>query len=127
MKPRRPKAMFRDEPTRRKDRKVAVRRPGNIRWRTQHAVDRGIRMIERNGVDAIEKAQVVLIGRVISVPRNNVQRRVIDRGRPELTHKLRGDVKVALTIFVCRYRCFEVARVRQAIGTDWAEFREAKG
>ena len=35
-------------------------------------------MIERDSVDAVEERQVVLIGRVVAVPRDDIERRVID-------------------------------------------------
>src|ERR1700733_13582871 len=46
MKPRRSKGVLGNHPPRRKDREIAVRRARKLRWRTQHGIDGGIRMVE---------------------------------------------------------------------------------
>ena len=61
--------------------------PGTCRWRAQHRVDRWVGVIERNRVDAVEQREIVLVRRVVAVPRNDIQRRVIDEGGPEAAQK----------------------------------------
>ena len=81
-------------------------------------------MIERNRVDAVEERQIVLVGRVVAVPCHDIERRVIDDGRPQPAQKFRGDVELAFAIFKRRYGRLEVARIGQAICADRAQFRQ---
>ena len=57
--------------------------PGTTRWRGEHRVDRRVGVIERNRVDAVEERQIVLVRRVVAMPRDYIERRVIDEGGPE--------------------------------------------
>ena len=115
MEPRRTKRMLGDHPSRRKNYEVDIRGSRNFRRRSQHRVNRRIRMIEAHGVDAIEIRQIVLVGHVVPMPGNHVQRRVIDRRRPESSLELGHNPVIALSIFKRRYRSQKVARIRQTV------------
>ena len=81
MEPRRAEGVLGNHPARREDGEVAVGGAGNIRRRAQHGVDRWVGVIEGDGVDAVEEGEIVLVGRVVAVPRHDVERRVIDERR----------------------------------------------
>jgi hypothetical protein len=45
-------------------------------------------MIERDGIDAVEERQIVFVWRVVTVPGDDIERRVIDERRPQPAEKL---------------------------------------
>src|SRR5882724_7208412 len=51
---------------------------------------------------------------------------MIDGGAPQVALKFTDDLVVTAEIFIRRYRSFEIARIGQAVGTDGAEFGQAK-
>ena len=53
-------------------------------------------MIEADCVDAVEARQIVLVGRVVSVPCHDVERRVIDFGAPQPAQKFGDDSAIRL-------------------------------
>jgi len=75
-------------------------------------------MVEADRADRVEAAQVVLVWRVVAVPADDVQRRVIDARRPQSALELRDQFEIAVDILERRDRRKKVARVRQAIRTD---------
>src|ERR1035438_4752371 len=126
MKPRWTKGVLGNHPARREDYEVKIGGARNFRGRSKHRIDRRIRMIETHGIDAVEICQIVLIGDVVPVPCNHVQRRVIDGCSPESSLKLGHDAKVALAIFKRGDGCQKIARVRQSICPNRPQVRQAK-
>src|SRR4051812_6273128 len=55
-----------------------------IRRRGEHGEDGWIRMVEAHAVDHVEAREVVLAGRVVAMPRDHVERRVIQPRAPRL-------------------------------------------
>ena len=60
------------------------------------------------------------------MPRDHVQRRVIDFRAPQPAQKLRNDLKFAVAILVGGSRVFEIARIGQTVGADGAEFGQSE-
>src|SRR5882724_11493351 len=83
-------------------------------------------MIERDRADRIKSSQIVSIGGVVAVPRNDVERRMIDLARPEVTAKLCNELVRAILVLVPRDRRLKITRIRQPIRTDRPEIGEAK-
>ena len=61
------------------------------------------------------------------MPRDDVERRVIDRRLPQAAEEFRDDVELAVAIFVGCDRRFEITGIRQPVGSDWSELRQAEG
>ena len=75
-------------------------------------------MIEADGVDRIESRQIVAPGREIAVPCDDVERRVIEGGRPEAPPKLLDHLEGLVAILEPGDRRLEVARVGETVGAD---------
>src|ERR1700692_2099122 len=78
MKPWWTKRVFRNHPSRRKNREVNIGGAGNFRRRSQHRVNRRIGVVESYGVNAIKIREIIFIGHIVSVPCHELKRRVID-------------------------------------------------
>src|SRR6185503_19212748 len=89
-------------------------------------VDRRVGMIEGNGVDAVEERQIVFVRRIVTMPCDDIERRVIDERRPQASEEFCRDVKLSVPILEGCDRCFEIARIGQAIGSYRAKFGKAK-
>lgn len=75
-------------------------------------------MVVRDGVHAVEVVEVVLVGRVVAVPRHHVERRVGQRRLEQVPAELVDDPEVGgLAVLEGRHGVQEVARVGQAVGT----------
>ena len=83
-------------------------------------------MVEADRADGVEPREVVGIGGVIAVPGDDIERRVVELGRPEIALKLGDDLKGFVLILECRDRGAEVARVGKAVGADRPEFGQAE-
>ena len=83
-------------------------------------------MVERDRADGVEPAQIVSVRRVVAVPGDDVERRVIDLARPEISAKFRDQLHRAFAVFVPGDRRFEIARVGEAVGADRAEVGQAE-
>ena len=83
-------------------------------------------MIEAHRVDAVEARQIVLVRRVVAVPRHHVERRVIDLGDPQLAEEFGDDAAIGIEIFERRDGRQKIARVGEAVGADRAEFGQAE-
>ena len=75
----------------------------------------------------LKQRQIVLVGRVVSMPCDDVERRVIDERRPEPAQKLRRDVKFAFAVFEGRDGRFESRAGWPSRWRRWPEFRQAEG
>jgi hypothetical protein len=77
-------------------------------------------VIEQHGPDGRIPPQIVLVWRVIAVPRDDVERRVIEHRRPHHAAPLHEQPRLVVGVFERRDWREEVARVRQAVGADRA-------
>ena len=84
-------------------------------------------MVEADGVDGVEAGHVVLVGRVVAVPGDDVERASDCSARPELAEELGDDFEVAVDVFVGGDGGEEVAGVGEAVGADGAEVGQAEG
>ena len=67
-------------------------------------------MIKTDSVDAIEAMEIVLVWGVVAMPRDNVQRGVVELRGPEVAEKLGDHLKAAfIAIVECSVRRQEVA------------------
>src|SRR5579875_2816730 len=74
--------------------------------------------------DGGEAAQIVAVGGVAAVPRHHVERRMVDRRRPQGALELRDQLEFAFDVLVRRGRRLEVARIGEAVGADRPQFRQ---
>ena len=71
--------------------------------------------------------EVVLVGRVVAMPGDHIERRVVDVGGPQIALKFGDDLEVALSR--SSYAASGVRKSRavgQAVGADRAELRQAE-
>ena len=99
VEPRRAEGVLGDQPARREDHEVDVRGAG-VCWRGQHREDRRIRMIEADRADRVEPRQIVFVRRVVAVPGDHVERRMIDLGRPQIALEFATSCAGASRVFV---------------------------
>ena len=84
-------------------------------------------MVEADRADGVEAAQVVLVGRVVAVPGDHVERGVIERRRPQIGRRTSPrSSNVAVAVLVAGDRGEEVARIGEPVGTDRTEIRQAQ-
>ena len=121
VEPRRPERVLHREDARREDHEVDRVDAGRVGRRLQHEEDRRIRMVVADRADRVEALEVVLVRRVVAVPRDDVERRVADARGPQVADELGDELEVALAILVARDRRQEVARVGEAVAADDAE------
>ncbi len=121
MEPRRTERVLGDHPARRENHEIKIGSAGNLRRRSQHRVDRRIGMVEAHGIDAIEIREIVFVRDVITVPRNHIQRRVIDLRLPQTALKLARNAAVAFATFKRRNWGEKVARICQSIRANRPE------
>src|SRR5277367_6576287 len=100
MKPGRTEGVFSGKPSRRKDDKVNGVNAGRVTWRVQHQENRRVWMVEADGADRVEKPQVVLVRRIVSVPCDHVERRMTNICAPQMPVKFCHEFKIALTDFI---------------------------
>ncbi len=61
------------EPTRREDNEIGDGGPDVVGWSGQDGEDRRVGMVEGDGADGVEAAEVVFIGVVVAVPGDDVE------------------------------------------------------
>src|SRR5579864_7673173 len=83
-------------------------------------------MIEAHRVDRVEAREVVFAWRVVAVPRDDVERRMIDRRAPQLTTELSDELERAFMLAVRGHGGEEIARVGEAVAADRAELGKAQ-
>ena len=112
VKPGRAKRVLGDQPTRRKDHEIAISGAGGVARCRQYGEDRRVGVIEADTAQRIEAGEIVNIGRVIAVPGDDVERRMVELGCPEIALKLGDNVPGQSTLaaptraFQCRPRFF---------------------
>src|SRR5271170_118000 len=84
-------------------------------------------MVEADRVDRVVAGHVVLVGRVVSVPGDDVERGVVEGRDPETAEEFGDDVEAAFAIVEGGYGGEEIARVSEAVGADGAEIGQTKG
>ncbi len=62
--------------------------PGGLAGRGQHGEDRRVGMVEAHRADGVEAREIVFVGRVVAVPGDDVERRVVDSARPEPARRI---------------------------------------
>ena len=110
--------MLSDGPSIREDHEVDICSPLLSRGRGHHGEYRGIGVIEEERTYWGEGAEVILVRSVVSVPRNHVERRVVDSCLKKLSTPLHDYFTRRAFIFVGSYWGFKIARVREAIRAD---------
>ena len=126
MEPGRAERILGGEPARREDHEVDRIDARRVARRLQHEKDRRIGMVEADRADRVEVAQVVLVRRVVAVPRDHVERRMADVRAPQHAVHLRDEFELAFAILVGGVRREEVARIREAVRADRAEVRQSQ-
>ncbi len=114
------------EPARRKDDEIQIIHAWGRAEGLQHEKDRRIRVVIADRAQGVETSQVVFVRRVIAVPRDDIERRMIDRRRPQLAAELCHQLTAGLTILVARDRGEEIARIGETVRTDRPEIRQAQ-
>src|SRR5450830_1078938 len=98
-------SMFGGKPARRKDHEVQRIHTRRIALRLQHQEDGWIGMVIADRADGVEVTQIVLVRRVVTVPRHHVQRRMADLRLPQVAAEFGNQTEVAFTIFIpCLWR-----------------------
>src|SRR6185369_414067 len=123
MEPRWAEGMLGNHPARRENYEVAIGGARNFRRRSQHGVDGGIRMVEADAINAVEPGQVVLVGRVVAVPGDDIERRMIVFGFPKVSEKLGDYPEVAFAVLVASDWRKKVTGIGEAVGADGTEIR----
>ena len=76
-------------------------------------------MVEAHGVDGVEALEVIAVRREVAVPRNDVERRMLELGHPQPSGKLLHGLAAPGLILEMRRRDFEVARRREPV--QWGD------
>lgn len=132
--PRRAERVLADQPSRREDHEIRNRRARVLRHAAQHGEYGRVRVVEADAADRVEAAQVVLIGVIRPVPRDDVKGRMSLRGRVEGIRELGrhrvlgGAVKRdgAAVLVKGGHGCLEVARVGQPVAPYGAQLGQRK-
>jgi hypothetical protein len=79
-------------------------------------------MIKGNTVDGVESIEIVFVRCVVSVPRDDVERRVILFANKETADELGHDCKVdVLSVFISSHGIQKVTWVRETVGANRSE------
>ena len=84
-------------------------------------------MVEAHRVHGVEAREVVLVGMVVAVPRDHVERRVVVARGPEVPAEAQHDVGGRFAILVCRHGDREIARAGEAVGADRPQLGKPEG
>src|SRR5690606_10378710 len=93
-------------------------------WRLQHQEDGWVRVIEADAAQRVEAAQVVFVGRIVAMPGNHVERRMIHVGLPQKPAELRNELEAADQVFVGCPRRHEITWVGQAVRAYRPQIRQ---
>src|SRR3954453_20836418 len=83
-------------------------------------------MIKQDGPDGRGFAQIVFVRGIVSVPGDHVKRRMIQIGRPQRAAAFNKHSGRSVSILVRCHGSEEVARVREAVCSNWPAFREGE-
>ena len=81
-------------------------------------------MIEHDRADRREMTQVVFVGRVISVPRDDVERRLADLGAVEFAAPFDEEPRGLFPVLVGGDRGEKISRIGETIGADGTAIRQ---
>ena len=104
VEPRRAEGVFHRQDAWRKYHEVDRINAGCVALRLQYQKNRWIGMVETDRTNRIEAAQIVFVGRVIAVPSDHIERRMIDCRRPQVAGEFRDQFEAALAIFIPGHR-----------------------
>ena len=83
-------------------------------------------MIERNASDCVESLQIVTIRRVISVPADDIERRMIGFTSPQIPAEFGDNLTFRFDIFKPRNRRFKITRICQPVRPDRPKIGQPK-
>ena len=95
VEPRRAERVLGHHPARREDHEVAIGGARRVGRRGQHREDRRVGMVEADRADRVEAREVVFVRRVVAVPGDDVERRMVELGRPQMALELRDELAAA--------------------------------
>jgi hypothetical protein len=72
-------------------------------------------MVEAHRIDRVEAVQIIAIRRVIAVPGDDIERRMVEGRRPEVPERLLDHLGRLVLVLEPGARRFEIARVRKAV------------
>lgn len=81
-------------------------------------------MIEANGSDRHEFREIVRIRSQIALPRDDVERRMIEFRDPESAAELRDQLEGLISLLECGGRRSEMTRIGETVGPDGTELRK---
>ena len=123
-----PEGVLGNHPARGEEDEIYVCGSGDLAWGGEDGEDAGVGVIEAYGVDGVEAGEVVLVWSVVAVPGDDVERRVVEVGCPEVSEEFCYDLEVCVVaVFVGGVRGLEVAGVGETVCSDGAEIGEAEG
>lgn len=96
--------MFGDEPALGKDHEIDVRGASLARRRCQDRKNGRVGVIEQNGSNRRESAKVIFVGRVIAMPRDDVERRMADLSDMEAAAPFYRQAASCFLLLVGRHR-----------------------
>lgn len=130
MVPRGTKRVLGHEPAGREDDKVSNGGSDMVRWSSEDGKYGWIRVVEGDGSDGVEAAEVVLVRVVVTVPGDDVEGSVVLSGRKEGVVEFAQDavflgcIRVLFVIIKGCNRSLEVTRVGETIGPNRAQLRQ---
>ena len=124
--PRRTEGVLGDQPAGREDDKVGDGSANMVRGTGQNSEDGGVGVVERDGSNNVESAQVVLERVIVAVPGDNVEGSVVLARREERVVKLAEQLVLGGLLFIvkCCDWGLEVAGIGQAVGANGAQLGE---
>src|SRR4029077_2090518 len=99
---------------------------GGVARSRQYGEDRRVRVIEADRAERVEPRQIIGVRRVVAMPGDDVERRVVELGRPEIALELGDDLAGFGVVLKGRHRGPEVAWVGEAVGADRSELGQPK-
>ena len=86
--------------------------------------DRRIWVVERDRAHRVEPVQIILVGDVVTVPGNDIERTTVLCALERTSHVSIHNGPLVCRLLVGSNRRTEVSLVSQAICTDWTEIRD---
>ena len=91
VEPGRAERVLGHHPARREDDEIGIGAAGHVAGAGQHGEDRRVGMVEADRADRVEARQIVAVGRVIAVPGDDVERRMVEGRRPQRAERFLDD------------------------------------
>ena len=126
VEPGRAERVLGDHPARREDHEVGIGAARHVARAGQHREDRRVGMVEADRADRVEPRQIVAVRRVIAVPGDDVERRMVERRRPQAAERFLDDFGRLVAVLEPGDRRFEIARVGEAVGADRPKLGQAQ-